>query len=78
MREKKLPSFQFAITDRMSLLLLLSFNDQSIPLRHPLPEVANTVVFFFRDSVPLKGHGNGTDFSIFCIHRFGRGPFHNC
>ncbi len=25
----------------------------------------------------LKGHGNETDFSIFCIYRFGRGPLHN-
>jgi hypothetical protein len=32
MRQKKLPSLQFVITDRMSLLLLPSLNGRSIPL----------------------------------------------
>jgi hypothetical protein len=26
----------------------------------------------------LKGHGNEINFSVFCIIRFGLGPFQNC
>jgi hypothetical protein len=33
MKLNKLPSLQFVITDRMSLLLLLSLNGRSIPLK---------------------------------------------
>jgi hypothetical protein len=33
MKKKKLPSLQFVITDRMSLISPLNSNDRSIPLK---------------------------------------------
>jgi hypothetical protein len=38
-----LPSLQFVITDRMSLLSLLNSNDWSIPLKRPVPEIIDPV-----------------------------------
>jgi hypothetical protein len=51
MKYKKLPSLQFVITNRLSLISHLNSNDRSIPLK--VPQRENYLLSFFTLSDPI-------------------------
>ncbi len=79
MREKNLPSIQFVITDRMSLLSPLSSNGRSIPLIKIFPLSASSALFkkisersaYVPD--PGQERGRGVSTGHLFLHCPGRG-----